>query len=68
MYISVEKAMYIVHLGGLLMNDALGRLHLISDERWNRSNCKHFMSMKRWFEMGTGLDFFEELNKKEKRS
>ena len=63
MYISVEKAMYILHLGGLLVNNTLGKLHLISEEKWDKRNGKHIMSMKRWFEMGTGLDFFDELKK-----
>jgi hypothetical protein len=57
--------MYIVHFGGLLMNEALGRLHLISDERWDRSNCKHFMAMKFWFENATGKDFIEQIKKDE---
>ena len=64
MLISVEKTMYILHLGGLLVNDTLGKLHLISDKRWNDKNRDHIMAMKMWFEASTGLDFFEELKKR----
>ena len=64
MYINVEKTMYILHFAGLLVNDTLGKFHLISEKRWDKGNGKHIMAMKDWFEAGTGLDFFEELKKR----
>lgn len=64
MNINVEKTAYILHLVGIMVNEGLGKLHLISEEKWERSNYNHIMRMKDWFEFATGKDFFEELKKR----